>query len=291
MNIFRSRWITVLFLTAAMAACTAAGEGGSEGPEGTGTEGPEGTDGTGTSAIPFVSTGLSRGTFSSISLKIDETFSGLLFDTEIAVVYDPVLESFVGRLRNEAPAAVCDVMVTITLDGFQIVNTSFSGNPYNLAGLAQFGETMFEFPISGVTFTDWTVATDTSTCSSAPPAVAAGGEGAEGGSGESGTESGAEASPPIPINQPFSGTFQNQLFDFAYDATTDAFRGTVHNPTAGFICESRTEIHTGVGTQVIELGPTIPVNLAPGETLNVVMSPGGLVLDTYSLHPESTPCP
>ena len=304
--------MTLLLLTLAfVGAC--GGEGGSEGSEGPHAEGGEGSEGPESGATgtgnPFVSTGMSRGSFQSLSLMPDESYAGLLYDTEVAVYFDAVLESFIGRVRNEAPEAVCDVTIVITLDGHRTVNASFSGQPFMLAGLAQLQGTEFEFPAPGASFSSWTVGTETATCSSAPGPVAGGGEGAEGGggegsgehggsgggehggSGESGAESGDESSPPIPINQPFSGTFGNQRFSFAYDALNGAFRGTVENPTGSFICESRTEIHLGSGGQVLELGPTIPVNLPPGGTQKVVMSADGYVLDMYILHPESTPCP
>ena len=320
-NLFRM--MILLFALGILAGC--AGEGVGEGPEGSneiGGEAPEGTEGVETGGNdPFVSTGMSRGAHQSLSLSPDETFAGLLYDIEVAVYYNPVLESFIGRIRNEATEAVCDVGVTVTLDGFRSVNASFSGQPFVLDGLAQYGGTTFEFPAPGATFSTWTVGVDTATCSSAPGPVAGGGEGGEGsegsgggegsgehggsggesgggehggsgeGSGEGGAESGDEASPPIPINQPFSSTFGNQNFSFAYDAIGGAFRGTVENPTAAFVCESRTEIHLGSGGRVVELGPTIPVNVAPGGALKVVMSAQGYVLDMYSLHPESTPCP
>ena len=321
-NLYRmTAWsLAVLVLS----AC--AGEGGGEGPEGSGEEGPEGIEGGNESpAVSFVSTGLSRGTYQSISLAPGESFAGLLFDTEVAVYYSGVLESFVGRLRNEAPEAVCEVSVTITLDGFRAVNASFSGRPFVLDGLAQYQRDTFEFPAPGVTFGNWTIATETHTCASAPGPVAGGGEGGEGGgehggggegsgehggsggggegsegsggehggSGEGsgeGSESGDESSPPVPISQPVSGRFLSQDYQFDYDPLYGVFRGTVMNPTDAFVCESRTELHLGSGGSVIELGPTMPVNLPPGGMLSIVMSANGYVLDTYTLHPESTPC-
>ena len=150
-NIFRVA--SLLVALGILAAC--AGEGGGEGPEGPegsneiGGEGPEGPEGGATGGNePFVSTGMSRGAHQSISLAPDETFAGLLYDIEVAVYYNPVLESFVGRIRNEATEAVCDVRVIVTLDGYRSVNASFSGQPFVLDGLAQFGGTEFEFPAS-----------------------------------------------------------------------------------------------------------------------------------------------
>ena len=77
----------------------------------------------------------------------------------------------------------------------------------------------------------------------------------------------------------------------AYDPVTKAFRGTVVNNTSQTVCGSRLEVHMASNRQVIEVGPTIGVDLLPGETLNVVLSTAPITPDTYSLHPESTPCP
>ena len=289
-----------------LSACSS-GERGNEGPEGA--EGPEGGGGT-PSNVPFVSNGLSRGTFESIVLAPDESFSGLLNDTEISMVYDPLNEVFRGRVKNEAATAVCDLTVTAMLDGFMPVNTTLSGNSL-MIGLTAGGGQAFEFFAPSVMFNQWTVVTESFSCSSAPTSTPGGGEGAEGPEGGGsegpeagggsegpegpepggGAESGDEASPPIPINQPFSGVFQNQQFDFAFDPLTSAFRGTVENVTSAFVCESRTEIHLGFGTAVVELGPTIPENLSPGEIRKIVIWPDGRLADTYTLHPEATPCP
>ncbi|PON17422.1 hypothetical protein C2W62_13275 [Candidatus Entotheonella serta] len=222
------------------------------------------------------------------------------------MTFDDVNETFLGRVRNEAPEAVCDVRVAVILDDSQLINTTLSGNPLQIDGLLSRGRHDFEFPVLGMLFSEWAVMIETFTCDSAPTGTEDGegpegpegrSEGPEGGSEgpeggrECGGESSDESSPPIPLTDSFSGVFQNQNFTFAFDVSTGAFRGTVENPTDDFICQSRTEIHLGVGAQVIELGPTIPVNLAPGEILNVVMAANGFAPDTYSLHPESSPCP
>ena len=66
---------------------------------------------------------------------------------------------------------------------------------------------------------------------------------------------------------------------------------TVTNNTSQTVCASRLEIHMGAQGQVIELGPTIGVDLRPGESIDVVLSADPVVPDTYSIHPESSPCP
>ncbi|MCY4390096.1 MAG: hypothetical protein OXC18_23605 [Desulfurellaceae bacterium] len=253
---------------------------------------------------PFVSSGVSRGLSESPLLKYNETFAGLFIDTEIAVTFDEVTETFIGRVRNEAPQAVCDVQVAVTLDDDRTVNTTQSGRPLRISGLIPGGRRNFEFPVPGTTFDDWTVEIETFHCSRAPSGTAGGGESSEGsheGGGEGGGEHGSggegggegsnEASPPTLISTPFSGVFQNQHFMFAFDASNSSFRGSVENRTNTLICRSRTEVHLGVGTRVVEMGPTIPENLDPGETLNVVMTIEGHEPETYALHPEASPCP
>ncbi|MDE2889965.1 MAG: hypothetical protein OXR72_17320 [Gemmatimonadota bacterium] len=256
-----------------------------------------GGKGLGSESGSFVSDGNSHGVFKSIQLAKEESFSGLLKDTEVAILFDPVNRKFVGRLRNEAAAAVCDVRASVLLDGAVTVNTTTSGVPYNLAGLTRDGRASFEFQVSDASFNAWSFQVETFGCSSAPSGTksrSGEGSGEHGdsgeGSGEGGSGEGSEGSPPIPITEPYSGTFQNQNFEFAYDAANRAFRGTVENPTGLTICQSRTEIHASAGNRVIELGPTIPVDLAPGDIIKIVMSAPGHALDTYVLHPESSPC-
>ena len=84
---------------------------------------------------PFVSNGVSRGLAQSPLLKYNETFAGLFTDTEIAMTFDEVTETFIGRVRNEASQAVCDVQVDVMLDGGRMVNTPPSGRPLRISGL------------------------------------------------------------------------------------------------------------------------------------------------------------
>ena len=51
-----------------------------------------------------------------------------------------------------------------------------------------------------------------------------------------------------------------------YDAAGNAFTGTVENTTGNTLSNVRIEVHLSNGT---ELGPTTPVDMAPGEVLRV----------------------
>ena len=48
----------------------------------------------------------------------------------------------------------------------------------------------------------------------------------------------------------------------SYDAATNSFKGTVENTTNSLLTNVRIEVHLSDGT---ELGPTTPIDLAPGE--------------------------
>lgn len=314
------RFFLALTLGALLAACGGGGEGGEGGGEG-GAEhgGGEGGGGEGGGehggggeggAVSFSSNGVSLGVFESAILMPDEAYAGLLNDTEVALSYDSGRGMFVGRVRNEAATAVCDVRVSAELDGYLIVDQTPSGETYALDGLLPYDGNDFELSLEAKTdFSEWVVVVETFGCASAPEGT--GGEGGEGG-GEGGNEHGGgehggggegggegdeggdgnEDAPTIPIGEVASGTFGKAEYSFLYDMQEMAFRGTVHNPTVEFICGSKTEIHMGIGgTQVVELGPTIPDNLSPGETIKVVMTAPAYMPDAYAVHPESSACP
>ena len=318
--------ILMLGLIALVAVAGCGGEGGENGDMGEG-----GAD------APFVGSGTVRGEFDGVAealtLESDETFAGLLGDTEIAATFDEAGETFIGRVRNEAPEAVCDMGVAVVLDpgtaNERVVQETSPGEVLQIDGLLSGGRQGFTLPAPGMSFSQWTVQVETYACASAPAAGASGegpeggegsgehgaagegseggehgaggehgggGEGSEGGGegsegGESGGESGEEANPSIPINVPYAGVNAGQTFDFRYEADTGLFRGTVENTSAGLVCASRTEIHLGTPMGVVELGPTIPEDLEPGDVLYVVMYQDGPEPDTYILHPEASVCP
>lgn len=69
----------------------------------------------------------------------------------------------------------------------------------------------------------------------------------------------------------------------AYDATTNAFVGTVENTTNQALSKLRVEVHLSNG---IELGPTTPTDLVPGQKANVKLNAAGQHFDKWSAHPE-----
>ncbi len=58
----------------------------------------------------------------------------------------------------------------------------------------------------------------------------------------------------------------------AYDAKTNAFVGAVENTTNQILSKGRVEAYLSNG---IDLGPTTPTNLAPGQKVNVEINAAG----------------
>ena len=68
-----------------------------------------------------------------------------------------------------------------------------------------------------------------------------------------------------------------------YDSTANAFVGTVENTTETTLTRVRVEVHLSNG---IELGPTTPVNLAPGQIADINLPASSQPFTSWSAHPE-----
>ena len=95
--------------------------------------------------------------------------------------------------------------------------------------------------------------------------------GSESGGGESGNESAAAGSEEgsganLAPDATFDATRAGARLILNYDAASNAFTGTVENTTSNALSNVRIEVHLSNGT---ELGPTTPVDMAPGEVLAV----------------------
>ncbi len=108
-----------------------------------------------------------------------------------------------------------------------------------------------------------------------------GGEGTESGSEGSGDEhaggsegSGSEGTEEVTANQlaldeTFDAIRSGARLMLNYDAASNAFTGTVENTTNNTLTRVRVEIHLSNGT---ELGPTTPIDLAPGQTAPIELA-------------------
>ena len=69
----------------------------------------------------------------------------------------------------------------------------------------------------------------------------------------------------------------------SYDSAANAFTGTVENTTVGTLSRVRVEVHLSNG---IELGPTTPVDMAPGQIVDITLPASTQPFSTWSAHPE-----
>ena len=99
-----------------------------------------------------------------------------------------------------------------------------------------------------------------------------GGEGAESG-GESGSEGSGgweEASANmLAPDESFDMVRGGARLILGYDAASNSFKGTVENTTTNVLRQVRIEVHLSNG---VELGPTTPIDMAPGEVRTVDMA-------------------
>lgn len=73
----------------------------------------------------------------------------------------------------------------------------------------------------------------------------------------------------------------------SYDAAKSAFMGRVDNTTTSTLCQVRVEVHLANGP---ELGPTVGIDLAAGESVGVQLASSGNSVDRWTAHPEMSPC-
>ena len=112
------------------------------------------------------------------------------------------------------------------------------------------------------------------------------GESHEGGSEERdvrGNTDGEEAGRAYALDETYDEVRGGARLILAYDATNNTFSGTVENTTDEVLQSVRVEVHLSNG---VELGPTTPIDLAPGEQADVMMDATNMVFDSWSTHVE-----
>ena len=102
-------------------------------------------------------------------------------------------------------------------------------------------------------------------------------EGAE--SSEGGEESGTQ----FTLSETFDEVRAGARLILSYDSTSNAFTGTVENTTDTTLTRVRVEVHLSNG---IELGPTSPIDLAPGQIHNIDLPASSQPFKSWSAHPE-----
>ena len=114
--------------------------------------------------------------------------------------------------------------------------------------------------------------------------VSARAEGTEGG-GEHGSETGGEedSGAMLAPDETFDMVRGGARLILGYDAAGNAFTGTVENTTSSVLSRVRVEVHLSNG---VELGPTTPVDMAPGEVAAVSLPAAQASFTGWVAHAE-----
>ncbi len=108
------------------------------------------------------------------------------------------------------------------------------------------------------------------------------GEGGEGANGSDGEESGTT----LTLTEQYDTVRKGARLILVYDADSNAFIGTVENTTTSTLQQVRVEVHLSNG---VELGPTTPVDLAPGQIVDVSLTATDRAFDGWTPHAEVGP--
>ena len=244
-------------------------EGGQAGGE-IGPDGPEGaeSDGAGNEAAM-------EAAMSSPITPLDQTWNGVLGGLAISAWYDAATQTVSSTVENTTSQTLCYVQAEPHLkSGTQTVGEL---GPDVLGDLAPGQQATTSVSVSsepslaGVAFDGYVVHMEVFDCGGPGPQPHTGGEGGAGeGAGGEGPESGSggeegSASMLAP-NETFDAVRGGARLILNYDATGNAFTGTVENTTGNALSNVRIEVHLSNGT---ELGPTSPVDMAPGQVIDV----------------------
>ena len=258
------------------------GEGGGSGGEGGSEGGSEGGGG---------ESGAEAGeaAMSSPVIPLGQTWDGVLGGLAVSAQYDAATQSVQSTVQNTLPQVQCYVQAEPHLkSGTQTVGELGPDVLGHLGPGQQATSSVSvasEPSLAGVSYDGYVVHLEVFDCGGTGPVPHTGGEGGEGaggegaggeghgpggeGGGESGGESGGGeegSAAMLAPDETFDAVRGGARLVMNYDATSDSFVGTVANTTNGTLTRVRIEVHLSNGT---ELGPTTPVDLAPGEVMAV----------------------
>ena len=227
---------------------------------------------------------------SSPITPLGQTWEGNLGGLAVFARYDAATQSVQSTVQNTLSQVLCYVQAEPHLKSGTTTVGELGPDVLGHLGPGQIAVSSVsvasEPSLAGVSFDGYVVHLEVFDCGGAGPVPHTGGEGGEGGGGEgaggeghgpggegSGSEGGGEGG-----SEEGSGANQlapDETFDMvrsgarlilSYDAAGNSFKGTVENTTDGVLTRVRIEVHLSNGT---ELGPTTPVDMAPGQVLAV----------------------
>ena len=256
-------------------------EGGQASSE-SGPDGPEGPESGGGNEAAM------EAAMSSPITPLDQTWSGVLGGLAISASYDAATQTVHSTVQNTVSQTLCYVQAEPHLkSGTQTVGELGPDQLGNLNPGQQAASSISvssEPNLAGVPFDGYVVHMEVFDCGGPGPVPHAGGQGSEGsgsegaggeghgpggeGSGSERAASGSEegSGAQLALDETFDAVRDGARLVLNYDAPSNAFIGTVENTTSNDLNRVRIEVHLSNGT---ELGPTTPVDLAPGEVIGI----------------------
>ncbi len=243
---------------------------------------------------------------SSPIIPLGQSWDGVLGGLAVSARYDAATQSIHSTVRNTLSQMLCYVQAEPHLkSGTQTVGEL---GPDQLGNLSPGQEatsilTVASEPkLAGVSYDGYVIHMEVFDCSGPGPVAHTGGEGAEGGAGEGagehgggagegageGAEAGAgggeEASAAqLALTDTFNQVRAGARLVLWYDPAVNAFKGVVENTTMATLNRVRVEVHLSNG---IELGPTTPVDLAPGRVVWVSLPAASQPFSSWVAHAE-----
>ena len=269
---------------------------GAEGAQSGGESGPDGPEGQESGGAG--SEAAREAAMSSPVIPLDQTWSGVLGGLAVSAWYDANTQTVHSTVQNTLAQTQCYVQAEPHLKSGN--NTVGELGPDQLGDLNPGQDAISSVSVSsepnlaGVPFDGYVVHLEVFDCAGPGPQPHTGGEsgGSEGAGGEghgpggegdreSGSEeaSGATLAPDATFDQIRAGA----RLILNYDPASNAFQGTVENTTGSVLTNVRIEVHLSNGT---ELGPTTPVNLAPGEVMAVSLPSTAASFTGWIAHAE-----
>ena len=269
------------------------GSGGGEGGEGSGGEsGPDGPEGQESSAEAAMEAAMS-----SPITPLDQTWNGNLGGLEISARYDAAPRTIHYTVQNTTQQVLCYVQSEPHLkSGTQTVGELGPDMLGHLSPGQQVTSSIAvasEPELAGVAFDGYVIHMEVFDCGGTGPAPHTGAEGGEGSGGEghgsggegSGSEGGGEEATANQLapDETFDMVRNGARLILSFDAGSNAFKGTVENTTNNVLRQVRIEVHLSNGA---ELGPTTPVDLAPGEKVTVNLPSTAATFTGWVAHAE-----
>lgn len=250
---------------------------------------------------------------SSPITPLDQPWTGVLGGIAVDARYDAATQTIHTTVRNTLGQQQCYVQVEPHLkSGTQTVGELGPGQVGDLQpgqqGTSSLGLAS-EPNLAGVAFDGYVIHVEVFDCGGPGPVPHSGGVGGEGSGGEgaggeghgpggeggsegagaegsgasgaAGSEEGSGAN--LALDETFDAVRGGARLILAYDAASNAFTGTVANTTDAILRQVRIEVHLSNG---VELGPTTPVDMQPGQVLAVELPATAAPFTGWIAHAE-----